>query len=205
MKPVLASGDGGLPASEDTAGSSERACLVKIEIQAVLPRKPAALKEIVAEIASSSEIWVPSIRFDLTERFCVRLRRAVDVEVWLICWDIGQDTLLHDHGGSVGAFAVARGTLIEDYGAVHHDRLRSRRHVAGDATAFGADYLHNLVNVGLEPTVSIHAYSPPLRVMNFYCWLPSGMHHIREIRCDTPEPDASVIEAAATALRGAGR
>jgi Cysteine dioxygenase type I len=34
--------------------------------------------------------------------------------VWLICWDIGQDTLLHDHGGSVGAFAVARGSLLLD-------------------------------------------------------------------------------------------
>lgn len=175
---------------------------MKLEFQSVLPRQPAALKEIVADIAGSSEIWVPSIRFDLTERFCSRLRIDDDFEVWLICWDIGQDTLLHDHGGSVGAFAVARGALIEDFGTVHHNQLRSRRHIAGDAVAFGADYLHNLVNVGIEPTVSIHAYSPPLRAMNFYCWLPTGMHHIREIRCDTPEPDASAIEAAAIALHG---
>ena len=49
------------------------------------------------------------------------------------------------------------------------------------------------MNVGTEPTVSIHAYSPPLRTMNFYCWLPSGMHHLREITCDTPEPDTTAL------------
>jgi cysteine dioxygenase type I len=157
---------------------------VEAKRQLILPR----LRTIVEDIANSPQIWSPSVRFDLTERYCRRLRRDRAHEVWLICWDLGQDTLLHDHGGSVGAFAVATGTLIEDYGAVHLPRLRTRRHTAGTAVAFGVDYVHNLVNVGLEPTVSIHAYSPPLRVMNFYCCLPTGMHHVREILCESPEP-----------------
>jgi len=182
-------------------GRSGKACLVDIQIQSVLPR----LRTLVDGIANSPEIWLPSIRFDLAERYCFRLRRDDDLEVWLICWDIGQDTLLHDHGGSVGAFAVAKGALVEDFGTIGNTRLRTRRHVAGDAVAFGGDYLHNLVNVGTAPTVSIHAYSPPLRVMNFYCWLPTGMHHLRAMRCDTPEPNASVLETEAIALRGASR
>jgi hypothetical protein len=165
----------------------------------MLPR----LRRTVEEIANSPDIWSPSVRFDLTERHCHRLRRDLEHEVWLICWDLGQDTLLHDHGGSVGAFAVASGALLEDYGAVHHPRLSTRRHTAGASVAFGPDYLHNLVNVGLSPTVSIHAYSPPLRTMNFYCWLPTGMHHLREIPCDTPEPDASALEDTAVVLREA--
>jgi hypothetical protein len=150
----------------------------------MLPR----LRQIVEEIANSPDIWSSSTRFDLTERYCVRLRQDDDIEVWLICWDLGQDTLLHDHGGSVGAFAVADGALIEDYGALHVPALRTRRHAAGSSVAFGVDYVHNLVNVGLRPSVSLHAYSPPLRAMNFYCWLPTGMHHLRKIPCDTPEP-----------------
>jgi predicted metal-dependent enzyme (double-stranded beta helix superfamily) len=152
--------------------------------QFVLPE----LRRIVEDTAHAPELWSSCISFDLTERFCHRLRRDDAVEVWLICWDLGQDTLLHDHGGSVGAFGVARGTLLEDYGARHLPALRTRRHEPGSVVGFGADYLHNLVNVGLEPAVSIHAYSPPLRAMNFYCWLPTGMHHLREIPCDTPEP-----------------
>jgi hypothetical protein len=139
-------------------------------------------------VANSPNIWSPSICFNLSERYCLRLRREADLEVWLICWDLGQDTLLHDHGGSVGAFAVARGALLEDYGAKHLPTLHTRRHARGSVVGFGADYVHNLVNMGMEPTVSIHAYSPPLRVMNFYYWLPTGLHHVRELPCDTPEP-----------------
>jgi hypothetical protein len=159
------------------------------------------LRNIVDSVANSPDIWLSSVRFDLYQRHCIRLRRTDDVEVWLICWDIGQDTLLHDHGGSAGAFAVAKGALVEDYGAVGRPQLRTRRHPAGTSVGFGGDYLHNLVNVGMEPTVSIHAYSPPLRVMNFYCWLPTGVHHLRAIDCDTPEPDSSMLETEAAALR----
>lgn len=163
------------------------------------------LRETVREIAANSDSWTDLVQFDLTERYYARLHRTDDVEVWLICWDIGQDTLLHDHGGSAGAFTVARGALVEDFGAVGHTGLRTRRHTAGDAVGFGVDYLHNLVNVGTEPTVSIHAYSPPLRAMNFYCWLPTGMHHLREVTCDTPEPDTTALEAEAASLREAVR
>jgi len=163
----------------------------------------AELRAIVTEIAEKPAEWAESVHFDLTSRFYSRLRLDDSHEVWLICWDIGQDTLLHDHGGSVGAFTVVRGALTEDHGSVHRAGLRTRRHHAGDAVGFGVDYLHNLVNVGTEPTVSIHAYSPPLRSMNFYCWLPSGMHHLREIPCDNPEPDTTALEAAAAELREA--
>jgi Cysteine dioxygenase type I len=162
---------------------SGKACLVD-DRQSM----PPGLRLIVEDVANSPDIWSPFIRFNLYERHCQRLRRDEDLEVWLICWDLGQDTLLHDHGGSVGAFAVVRGALLEDYGAKHVPALRTRQHATGSVVGFGADYVHNLVNVGLVPTVSIHAYSPPLRVMNFYCWLPTGLHHVRKIACDTPEP-----------------
>jgi predicted metal-dependent enzyme (double-stranded beta helix superfamily) len=163
------------------------------------------LRDIVTDLAANPSEWAGRVRFDLKERFYVRLRHTDDVEVWLICWDIGQDTLLHDHGGSSGAFTVARGSLVEDFGAVGRPGLRTRRHAEGAAVGFGVDYLHNLVNVGTEPTVSIHAYSPPLSAMNFYCWLPTGMHHLREVRCDNPEPDTTALEAEAALLREVAR
>ncbi len=164
---------------------------------------PAQLRDIVADFVARRDEWSAHVRFDLTERHFQRLHLDDDVEVWLICWDLGQDTLLHDHGGSVGAFAVASGQLIEDHGDTTQLGLRTRRHRAGDAVGFGQTYLHNLVNVGTEPAVSIHAYSPPLTTMNFYCWLPSGIHHLREVPCDTPEPDTTALEATAARLREA--
>jgi cysteine dioxygenase type I len=181
---------------------------VDLSFQPVLPpvarpgrMHPSELRTVVKRYANSPDSWSSAVRFDLHERFYSRLHLDERHEVWLICWDIGQDTLLHDHGGSVGAFTVASGSLLEDFGSVTTTGLRTRRHATGAAVGFGEDYLHNLVNVSTEPTVSIHAYSPPLRTMNFYCWLPTGMHHLREIRCDSPEPDTTALEAEATRLR----
>lgn len=164
---------------------------------------PAQLRDLVHDYVARRDEWSPHVRFDLTERYFQRLHLDEDVEVWLICWDLGQDTLLHDHGGSVGAFSVAGGQLVEDFGDTGQPGLRTRRHRAGDSVGFGPTYLHNLVNVGTEPAISIHAYSPPLTAMNFYCWLPSGIHHLREVSCDTPEPDTTALEATTARLREA--
>lgn len=163
--------------------------------------RPAVLREIVTAVGQAPELWAPQVRFDLTERYFTRLHLDRDLEVWLICWEIGQDTLLHDHGGSGGAFTVTRGSLIEDYSDLRGDDLRTRAHATGSAVAFGASYLHNLVNIESEPTVTIHAYSQPLRSMSFYCWLPSGAHHLRRIPCDSPEPDTTAIETIAARIR----
>ncbi|WP_216216410.1 cysteine dioxygenase [Amycolatopsis aidingensis] len=167
--------------------------------------RPAALRRIVSTMLELPELWSEHVRFDLGERYFARLHWDTDFEVWLICWELGQDTLLHDHGGSVGAFGVATGGLIEDHGDLRGGQLRTRTHPAGSSVAFGPDYLHNLVNISTEPAVTVHAYSRPLRRMNFYCWLPSGPHHLRELPCDSPEPDTGDLERLAARTRAARR
>jgi hypothetical protein len=167
--------------------------------------RPAGLRRLAAAVVDRPELWADQVRFDLTERYFVRLHHEDRFELWLICWELGQDTLLHDHGGSVGAFAVARGALVEDHAEAGARRLRTRSHRAGDSVAFGARYLHNLVNVETEPAITVHAYSRPLSTMNFYCWLPSGAHHLREIPCDSPEPDTADLELVAARTRAPGR
>lgn len=165
--------------------------------------RPEALRRIASEVTAQPGLWSDHVRFDLAERYFVRLHHDEDFEAWLICWELGQDTLLHDHGGSVGAFSVAEGTLVEDYADLGGPKLRTRRHQQGDSVAFGPRYLHNLVNVSTDPAVTVHTYSKPLRAMNFYCWLASGPHHLREIPCDSPEPDVGDLELVAVAARAA--
>ncbi|MEC3976095.1 cysteine dioxygenase [Amycolatopsis sp. H20-H5] len=167
--------------------------------------RPDALRRIAAAVAARPESWASLVSFDLAERYFTRLHHDERFEVWLICWERGQDTLLHDHGGSVGGFAVARGTLVEDHAEPAARRLRTRSHRAGDSVAFGARYLHNLVNVATEPAITVHAYSRPLHTMNFYCWLPSGAHHLREIACASPEPDTADLERVAARTRALSR
>ncbi|WP_158885762.1 cysteine dioxygenase [Amycolatopsis anabasis] len=165
--------------------------------------RPDALRRTVSALAARPDLWSEHVRFDLTERYFTRLHHDELFEVWLICWELGQDTLLHDHGGSVGAFAVAEGSLVEDHGDRRGTQLRTRVHRAGASVAFGVDYLHNLVNIATEPAVTVHAYSRPLRTMNFYCWVPSGPRYLREIPCDSPEPDTGDLELVAARTRAA--
>jgi predicted metal-dependent enzyme (double-stranded beta helix superfamily) len=185
---------------------TERILAAGADVLAVTPEGqllPRSLAHITSTISSSPDLWTHLVRFDPTTRYFTRLHRSEIFEVWLICWDHGQDTLLHDHGGSVGAFTVASGALLEDFGSTRSTKLRTRTQHVGDSTCFGRDYLHNLVNRGLEPAVSIHAYSAPLTKMNFYRWRPSGMHHIRTLPCESGEPDARELEHAVTTWREA--
>ncbi len=145
---------------------------------------------LVGELAADPTFWREQVRHHPTERWHTRLHWSPFVEVYLLGWTAEQDTRMHDHGGSVGAFAVADGELFEERsraGAVTTDR---RRHRAGDVVAFDARHVHNLGNLGPAVATSIHAYSPPLPFMRFYepdargRWQPSY-----RLAVDGPEPD----------------
>ncbi|BDX30659.1 hypothetical protein TUM20985_12060 [Mycobacterium antarcticum] len=106
------------------------------------------------------------------ERWYTRLHGDDELDVWLISWVPERSTELHDHGGSLGALTVVSGALIEtrwDGGA-----LRERRLAAGDQAGFPLGWVHDVVWApskpvcGHAPTLSVHAYSPPLTAMSYY-------------------------------------
>lgn len=117
------------------------------------------------------ETCVPDLMagLDLTgaERTWQRLRAApgADVELWLITWPVGTSTGWHDHGSASGAFTTLRGSLTEYSwnGSVH-----ARTLAEGTGRHFDASHIHDVVNVGTEPAVSLHAYSPSLPAMTRY-------------------------------------
>ena len=102
-------------------------------------------------------------------------------QVWLLSWLPGQGTPLHDHGASAGAFAVAAGSLAER--VVAQRRTGPPRESTSDLSAgrvrhFGPHYVHQVVNTASEPAVSVHVYTPPLRLMNTYRVGPAGLVRI---------------------------
>lgn len=105
------------------------------------------------------------------ERWYTRLHGDDELDIWLISWVPDKSTELHDHGGSLGALTVVSGALAEtrwDGGG-----LRQRRLSAGDQAAFPLGWVHDVVwapepAVPTGPTLSVHAYSPPLTAMSFY-------------------------------------
>lgn len=110
------------------------------------------------------------------ERWFTRLHGDDELDVWLISWVPERSTELHDHGGSLGALTVVSGALVET--RWDGDTLRERRLDAGDQAGFPLGWVHDVVWAPSKParitsptptpTLSVHAYSPPLTAMSYY-------------------------------------
>src|SRR3954469_8368020 len=111
--------------------------------------------------------YVPEYHTD--ERYHVRIHQDDDVDVWLISWTTEQGTELHDHGGSSGAFTIVEGTLNEHVwsgrGPDAPGLLVSRERHEREVVAFGPECVYDVRNNRTPPALSVHAYSPPIRVM----------------------------------------
>ncbi len=117
-------------------------------------------------------------QWDQVNRWATRLSSDDDLDVWLISWTPDEHTELHDHAGSLGALTVLSGSLSE-YRWTGSDLIR-RTLDAGDQASFPLGWVHDVVaNPDAEPitvspahasspTLSVHAYSPPLTAMSYY-------------------------------------
>lgn len=177
LTPTLAS-DGAVSARRSTnRGASGR------RIGASLPTRlrPADLLRLTDEGANGVldgrfDHLIPQ-EFSTTERWSTRLYADDDVDVWLISWVPERNTELHDHAGSFGALTVLSGSLTEYRWA--GEELIDRELEAGDQAAFQLGWVHDVVQtpsapgssieIGADsPTLSVHAYSPPLTAMSYY-------------------------------------
>ncbi|MGV9413213.1 cysteine dioxygenase [Nocardia sp. NPDC003693] len=129
------------------------------------------------------------------KRWAVRLHADDEVDVWLISWVADQYTELHDHAGSLGALTVLSGALSEY--RWNGKELRPRTLVAGDQASFPLGWVHDVVRAPdaaagvagpLDPTLSVHAYSPPLTAMSYYEVTGHGtLRRTRSVLTDQPE------------------
>lgn len=133
------------------------------------------------------------IRADAERRWHVHVHRDDQVDVWLISWTTDQGTQLHDHGGSAGAFTVVSGAINEAVWSSHDGGLRENTRVAGETVAFGDDYVHDVGNLYAETAVSVHAYSPPLSLMNFYDTEGDRLVKLASVWTDDPEEPAPIL------------
>ena len=132
---------------------------------------------------------LPADGVPVDERWFTRLRTDDELDIWLISWVPGEATELHDHSGSLGALTLLSGALQESRWA--GDELRSRRLSAGDQAAFPLGWVHDVTWAPSEvstPTLSVHAYSPPLTAMSYYeVTERNTLRRVRTELTDTPE------------------
>jgi hypothetical protein len=135
---------------------------------------PARLGQLARRTAEDDG-WRQLVRFTGERRWFQRVALTDDYEIWLLSWLPGQHTGFHDHGDACGAFVVAQGELRETLAAVGSRRVRHRPAGLGTVTTFGGRHLHEVGNGVTSPSVSVHAYSPPLTAMRRYEMTGSGL------------------------------
>jgi predicted metal-dependent enzyme (double-stranded beta helix superfamily) len=92
-------------------------------------------------------------------------------EAWVIGWPPGGTIALHDHGDSAGAVVVAGGELVETLVAEEVGgsvTTTTRRMAAGTSWTMASRHVHDVVNDGAVPAVSVHVYAPRLTSMTHY-------------------------------------
>ena len=75
---------------------------------------PEALSVLAGAIGRDERLWRQHARHEHDVRFTQLLHRQANLDVWLLCWLGAQETGLHDHEVSAGAFYVCEGRLVED-------------------------------------------------------------------------------------------
>jgi predicted metal-dependent enzyme (double-stranded beta helix superfamily) len=120
-------------------------------------------------LASSAREW-PGWE-GLTRRKWELLAASDTFEAWVIGWPPEATIALHDHGNSAGAVVVAGGELVETLVSEGVDgsvRTSTRRMPTGSAWSMGSRHVHDIVNDGTRPAVSVHVYAPRLTSMTQY-------------------------------------
>jgi len=145
------------------------------------------LDRLVRAFTNAERRWAPLVRYGTEDaRWWTRLHADDAVDVWLLSWLPGQLTDLHDHGSSSAAFVVARGRL-EELRATRGGTSHSTVHEVGQSSWIPAGAVHDVRAVD-QPSISIHAYSPPLHRMTYYEPDPAhGLVVARTVISDEPE------------------
>ena len=216
---VITSSGGGAEDPTGTAGSGlrhgwgvspERQRAILDVLRDLVPQagrlSPAALRAVTTKIAASGQLWADLVVHDPDVRWYLPLHRSDACDVWLLAWERGQDTDWHDHGGSSGSFAVAEGSLLEQYRAPSGRGLSRRRLASSRAVAFGPGHVHDVAHGGQGSSISIHAYSPPLMMMTYYQQTAYGLIARETVAIEGPEgargrggPDTALAHATASA------
>jgi hypothetical protein len=134
----------------------------------------AQLKRFAERLAQGERGWGRGLAAVLDgERRYVEIWSDACVNAWAIRWTTGTDTGFHDHDLSAAGIAVLEGLVVEE-------RLRlaaepvARSFGPGQSFSVPAAAIHRVRHTGTGSALTIHAYSPPLRMQGVYRVSPAG-------------------------------
>jgi predicted metal-dependent enzyme (double-stranded beta helix superfamily) len=118
------------------------------------------------------------------ERCWDLLASSSHFEAWAIGWPPGGAIELHDHGNSAGALVVVSGDLVETKIVEEDGALKTRSTAlgAGSTLKLAKKCVHDVVNIGSTPAVSVHVYAPRLQSMTYYELVDGTLDPVRTVR-----------------------
>jgi predicted metal-dependent enzyme (double-stranded beta helix superfamily) len=130
---------------------------------------PSHLLAIAKDLAHDAQTW-PGMR-EPARRVWELIDSSQDFEAWVIGWPPGGAIQLHDHGESSGAVVVVQGELVEMVITEDGKGTLAMTNTVLPASAsvtFDRTHVHEIVNLGPGPAISVHVYAPRLTAMTYY-------------------------------------
>lgn len=148
---------------------------------------PADQRALLTRLQAYAVDWKllgPHVGFEDAGYFRKRLFRDREWEMLLLCWLPGQTTVIHDHMTSWGATLVLAGEVTESLFRWHGEgrpleKKAARALGARKTTVETLTTLHKVENASKTLALSLHLYSPPLRVLNSYDPLTGRRHAVK--------------------------
>jgi cysteine dioxygenase len=138
------------------------------------------LNQLVLRLVVDSALLAPYIQFNEGGYARNVLFRDEKFEAICLCWEPGQMTAIHNHGGSFGVVYVYEGTLdvttfvrLDDGSVENHAKLQNvgdYRVSAGSSLLDRRASIHRLGNAAAATrrAVSLHFYAGPLDTMEIF-------------------------------------
>ena len=136
------------------------------------------LYQLVSHLRIDSALMAPYIQFQEAHYARNVLYRDDKFEAICLCWEPGQGTAVHNHGGSYGVVYVFEGALTVDaYQRVDDESDPDRAELqcvvtchspAGTLLLDRVGSTHRLVNRGDRKAISLHFYAGPLDTMELF-------------------------------------
>lgn len=136
---------------------------------------PSELERFAAALARFPERWREAIGpLGDSERCFAQIWADQYVNAWAILWTAGADTGFHDHDIAAAGIAVIDGSVVEERLTLDGPPI-TRRFGSGQAFHLPAVAIHRVRHGGgPAAALTVHAYSPPLRVQGAYRVGPDG-------------------------------
>lgn len=135
------------------------------------------IQNIMQNYESKKEEWEPFAFFD-KYRYT---RNLIDdgngkYNLILLCWNVNQQSPIHDHSGSHCILKVMQGELLEtryDWPSCSSEMRKTiETKLLLDEAGYMSDKigLHSISNCSSDiPAVSLHLYSPPIEICQTFC------------------------------------